>query len=420
MTPEGWAETTVDKVCEQVSVGIVVKPADLYVEPSVGVRAFRSANVREGAINDSDWVYISQEGHQQNKKSSLRAGDVLVVRTGYPGTACVTTKEFEGSNCIDIVFARPTPLVNSNFLCAFTNSELGRKQILGRQGGLAQKHLNVGDYKKLKFLLPPIEEQGRIADILSTWDRALRVTEKLIANSQAQKKALIQQLLTGKKRLPGFAQKSLSPHPKLGLVPEDWRVLTVAEIASEVSLRNEGENEYPVLSCSKHAGFVFSLDYFKKQVFSVDTSNYKVIKRHQFGFPTNHVEEGSIGLQNIADCGVVSPIYCVFETQSNMRPAFLFKVLKTDLYRQIFAATTNASVDRRGSLRWSEFSEIPVAVPSLAEQDAIGVALDSAEFGIKNLRKCFDVLRDQKSALMQQLLTGKRRVKLLSSDEEAA
>ena len=90
--PEGWEEKPVANVCSSVSVGIVIKPAQYYVPAAKGIRAFRSANVREGHINDSDWVFISHEGNKDNAKSILKAGDVLIVRSGYPGTAVYCLK----------------------------------------------------------------------------------------------------------------------------------------------------------------------------------------------------------------------------------------------------------------------------------------------------------------------------------------
>src|SRR5690606_2715989 len=202
MLPEGWSLVEAKEVCKSISVGVVIKPTQYYVDESKGVKAFRSANVREGFINDSDWVYFSQEGHAANKKSHLKSGDVLVVRTGYPGTACVVTPDFEGANAIDIVIARPdVNQITPDYLCAYTNSHQGKSQVLDLQGGMAQKHLNVGAYQVLKVKLPPLPEQKKIAQILSTWDKAITTTEQLLANSQQQKKALMQQLLTGKKRL---------------------------------------------------------------------------------------------------------------------------------------------------------------------------------------------------------------------------
>lgn len=408
MIPKGRREATAEELCSRISVGIVIKPTQYYVDKEQGVRAFRSANIGEGFVRDSDWIHISEDGHTKNKKSALKANDILIVRTGYPGTACLLPPEFEGSNCIDIIFARPDPeQVVPAYLCTYTNSEYGKKQVLDGSGGLAQQHFNVGAYKKLKLPLPPLSEQKRIAETLQTWDRAIETVEALIANARAQKQALMQQLLPQgttppKKRLPGFSG--------------EWRKLHIGDVAKEVSERAGEQTGFPVLSCSKYDGMVESLSYFKKKVYSDNTSNYKVMRRGTFGFPSNHVEEGSIGYQDLCDAGIVSPIYCVFTTSKEVDDGFLYKLLKTDRYRQIFAAATNASVDRRGSLRWKEFSRIPLPLPPLDEQRAISEAVDSVAATETAYQAQLTALRQEKAALMQQLLTGKRRVKLLESE----
>jgi restriction endonuclease S subunit len=414
MVPEGWTVETVDSLCQFVSVGIVVKPAQYYVEAAVGgVRAFRSANVREGRINDSDWVYLSQEGHLNNSKSILKAGDVLIVRSGYPGTACVVTEQYDGSNCIDTIFARPDKTrILPEYLCAFTNSEPGRKQVFGTQGGLAQKHLNVAAYKKLRLLVPPIREQERIVEVLARWDKAMEVIDKLIRNSVKQKQALTQALIWGTKRLGRFSAGQETQSTTYGMIPKEWRFARIGEIADEVSIRNTGGNNLTVLACSKHAGFVKSLEYFKKKVYSDDTSTYKVAPRGTFGFPSNHIEEGSIGYQDICDAGLVSPIYCLFRTTGSVSDDYLFRLFKTDHYRQIFSAATSSSVDRRGSLRWREFAKLHVPLPSIEEQQMISQVLKVADAATANLASQFENLRAQRSALTQLLLTGKRRIKV--------
>ncbi len=127
--PEGWPLANADDACAQISVGIVIKPSQYYVES--GVRCFRSANVREGFVEDADCFYISEEGNRVNRKSVLRTGDVLVVRTGYPGTSCVVPSKYGGANCIDIIFARPNiGLVDPYFLSTFINSASGKTGLL--------------------------------------------------------------------------------------------------------------------------------------------------------------------------------------------------------------------------------------------------------------------------------------------------
>ena len=167
----------------------------------------------------------------------------------------------------------------------------------------------------------------------------------------------------------------------------DWSLIKIGKVAYEITLRN-GEPEETVLSCTKYNGFVNSLDYFGKQVFSSDTSNYKVIQKGQFGYPSNHVEEGSIGLLEHCEKGIVSPIYVVFGVdEKKVYPRFLFKLLKTDIYQHIFQVSTSSSVDRRGSLRWGDFSKIKVPLPPSKEQKQIVEIINTSEKEIELFKK---------------------------------
>lgn len=418
MLPEGWNHTTVADACETVSVGIVVNPSSYYVDASVGVRAFRSGNVRENKVNDANWVFLSEEGHRKNKKSILRGGDVVVVRTGFAGTACVVPAEYDGANCIDILFARPKRKhLLPEYLSQLTNSELGRRQVLSGQSGLAQKHLNVSSYERMQFGLPPVIEQARIADVLGIWDAAITTTERLLANNRTQKEALASRILFGKARLAPFNDASPLRATPCGRIPAHWQYPRVEEIAHEISQRQADGEPCPVLSCTKHAGLVDSLKYFKKQVFSKDLSTYKVVPRGAFAYATNHIEEGAIGYQSLYDFALVSPIYTVFGTTDRVHDGYLYRVLKTERFRQVFEAATNSSVDRRGSLRWNDFKKIHVPLPSREEQVAIAAILDKADSEITLLEQQMLALRTEKSALMQQLLTGKRRVRLPAATE---
>ncbi|QRM47214.1 restriction endonuclease subunit S [Rhizobium sp. BG4] len=198
--PEEWPLTSADSVCTQVSVGIVIKPSQYYVES--GVRCFRSANVREGFVEDADWVYISDEGNRVNRKSVLRTGDVLVVRTGYPGTSCVVPPKYDGANCIDIIFARPKiELVAPYFLSTFINSASGKTQVLKAEGGLAQKHFNVGAMKQMKLPLPPLSEQHEIVAHIQEFANTEAVLEQTLQQQIGFKAALMSDLLTGRKRV---------------------------------------------------------------------------------------------------------------------------------------------------------------------------------------------------------------------------
>jgi type I restriction enzyme S subunit len=158
---------------------------------------------------------------------------------------------------------------------------------------------------------------------------------------------------------------------------------------------------------------VRSLDYFKKQIFSKNLAGYKTIYRGDFGFPSNHVEEGSIGLQNLEDKALVSPIYIVFTPdEKRIHADFLFRLLKTKTYAHIFRASTSSSVDRRGNLRWAEFSSIPICLPDIKEQQEISEFLTGQQNLIDDLYRYKHALQSQKRGLMQKLLTGEWRVQV--------
>lgn len=149
-----------------VCVGVVIKPTQYYAEE--GIKAFRSLNIGPMDVKDNDWVYFSQEGHFKNKKSVIHKGDVLVVRSGAPGVACVATEQYDGCNAVDIIIARPdTSKIDPEFLAMFTNLPHGMNQIRERTGGAAQQHFNVGGYKALTLIMPPLDLQKQFAHFLS-------------------------------------------------------------------------------------------------------------------------------------------------------------------------------------------------------------------------------------------------------------
>ncbi len=294
------------------------------------------------------------------------------------------------------------------FAYFFDYFKLSRLRNKGGQPLVSQKPIYA-----VTIPLPPLPEQKKTAEILSAWDRAIEQVGKLIGAKERLKKGLIQQLLTGRMRFPEFGSANKRVKTHFYDFPLDWKHPRILEVACEVSEKNTERIDYPVLSCSKYDGFVNSLEYFGKKIYSNDTSNYKVIKQGQFGFPSNHIEEGSIGLLTHVAAGIVSPIYTIFETNSEKVFApYLYVLFKTDTYQHIFRVNTNSSVDRRGSLRWNEFSKIRVPLPSLAEQIRIAAVLSACDREIELLKKKQEKLKEQKKGLMQKLLTGEVRVKI--------
>ena len=170
--PFGWETVRVENVAD-VQVGVVIKPAQYYTDKNHGVKTFRSLNIGSMYIKDADWVYFTEEGNTKNSKSILKENDLLVVRSGAPGTACVVTSEYAGCNAVDIIIAHPNiEKVNPYYLCQYTNLPHGKKQIDEGTGGAAQQHFNVGKYNKLKLMLPPLEMQNDFERFLKQVDKS--------------------------------------------------------------------------------------------------------------------------------------------------------------------------------------------------------------------------------------------------------
>jgi type I restriction enzyme S subunit len=201
--PKGWIEKEIKDVCQNIKVGIVIKPSNFYSQNRNGIKAFRSANVREYQINDSDWVYFTEESNEINYRTKLKEGDVLLVRSGYPGTSCVVSKRFEGANAIDILIATPNKeKMLPDYLCCFNNSPLGKGIFTSKSRGVAQKHLNVGEYSKLKINFPSIKEQHlivqEIESRLSVADKMEEGINQSLQQAEALKQSILKKAFEGK------------------------------------------------------------------------------------------------------------------------------------------------------------------------------------------------------------------------------
>lgn len=357
---------------------------------------------------------ITQEGLEQSSTKMVPKGTILMAMYG------------QGKTRGQVAILGIDAAMNQACAAIQLRQEVDRdyvyQQLLFRYESIralsntgSQENLNAGLIREIAFPLPEIHEQEASARLLIQWESAIEKTERLIAAKRRRNEALSNRLLFGHARFGARnTQSTRSLH--WFSAPSDWQVVEIGKVAHEISELNGRDSDLTVLSCTKYDGLVDSLTYFNKQVFSYDTSKYKVVKQGQFAYATNHIEEGSIGYQNLVSAGLVSPIYTVFQTDSQkIDNGYFYKLLKTEKLRQIFAANTNASVDRRGSLRWKEFARIHVPLPPLEEQREISATLDEAKREISFLQAEVEALKTQKRGLMQKLLTGQWR---LSSNKE--
>lgn len=276
-----------------------------------------------------------------------------------------------------------------------------RSQVIRLGQGAVRANIGQKDLNKTYLLLPPIQEQQKIAEILSTWDKAIASTEKLITNSEQQKKALMQQLLTGKKRLLDENGVRFSG---------EWKRTQLKTFLTESTLRNKNSNIKRVLSITNHSGFILPEEQFSKRVASNNVENYKVVKNGQFGYNPSRLNVGSFGRLDQYKDGILSPMYVIFNVDASKVHSdyFLFWMGSGEANQRI-KNSTQGSV--RESVGFDALCAIPFSLPSTSEQEKIAQVLSNADREIELLKAKLEHLQREKKALMQQLLTGKRRVK---------
>lgn len=392
--PEEWEAKPLGQLGKPF-IGLTYTPDDVCDAQS-GTLVLRSSNVQQGSLAYYDNVYVCCNVPE---RATAREGDILIcVRNG--SRALIGKSALIDVNADGMAFGAFMSIFRSPFNYylhhVFKSATFQRE--INKNIGATINQITSADM--LTFVVPiprSTSECVKIASILSTWDEAIQKTQQLIEQLKQRNKGLMQQLLTGKKRLKGFSGK--------------WKQTQVRNIADEVGIKNKGGKELTVLSCTKYHGLVNSLEYFGRRVFSEDTSTYKVVPRSHFAYATNHIEEGSIGYQDRYDEALISPMYTVFKTRNGVNDAFLYKVLKSQHYIHEYQKRMEGSIDRRGGLRWDDFSKIPIQLPNIEEQTAIATVLDMANGELKLQEQQLTTLQEQKKGLMQKLLSGEVRVK---------
>ena len=397
--PFEWKTKKLNQV-SKVTIGLVTTMTENYV--SSGVPLIRNSDIKENKILKSRLIKLETSFANQYPTRVLLRDDIVTVHTGDVGVSSVIDEELEG--CFG--FATLNTRVDKSklypqFLCWYFNSSAFLAYAVSLSTGDGRRNLNLKDFSKSPVPVPPLLEQIKIAEILSTWDNAINTVQKLLANSQQQKKVLMQQLLTGKKRFSGFEGK--------------WDNKKLENVLYEESPRNKGLSISRVLSITNHSGFVLPQDQFSKRVASDDVSNYKVIKKGQFGYNPSRLNVGSFARLNDYDLGILSPMYVIFSLKEDKLCSdyFLFWMQSNEARQRVLSGIQGSV---RASVGFDDFAKFSFKLPSLAEQQKIAAVLTTANQEIDNLRAQLNHLKQEKKALMQQLLTGKRRVKV----EEAA
>lgn len=260
--------------------------------------------------------------------------------------------------------------------------------------GSGQPLVTAGQLKHIKLAIPPLAEQRKIAEILGVWDEAIEKQSRLIEKLELCKRALMQHLLTGRIRLPGFNTP--------------WQKVKLGEIFKE---RNETKCEHlPLLSITADRGLILQSESDKKDTSNDDKSKYKRICPNDIGYNTMRMWQGRSALSAME--GIVSPAYTIVTPKVEVDPLFISELIKQPRVVYDFWTHSQGLVGDTLNCKFHDFSQVKVAIPSLPEQKAIAEVLTVADKEIASHRKKLDALRLQKRGLMQQLLTGKTRVKM--------
>jgi len=350
---------------------------------------------------DDDGKYTAiKKASVDNENSQnflLKKGDIVFARTG----ATVGKTYLYNENDGDLVFAgfliryRPNDcFLLPQHLNYFTSTKPywdWVKKVSMRSG---QPGINAEEYSSLKFPLPPLPEQTRIAEVLSVWDKAISNVQATIEQVELRNKWLMQELLSGKRRLKGFGG--------------EWKVYRFGEITNNFSRRNKKLADAKIYSVTNSNGFVLQSEHFEREIAGVDLTNYKIIKKNEFAYNPARINVGSIAYFE-EEIGVISSLYVCFSTKENVIDFYLMKFLELDHTKYRIESLGEGGV--RVYLWYDLFAKIKIKLPSLEEQTAIAQVLQVADNEVQVLRNKRDMLKEQKKGLMQVLLTGKKRLK---------
>lgn len=383
MVPDGWKKDILGNFFEFKN--------GLNAEKEQYGSGYKFVNVMDIFGNDilveSKIIGRVQVKDKQLDDYQLKYGDVLFNRTSETfeeiAMAAVYLDKAVAIFGGFVIRGRPkTNDISPNFSAFMFQGLSFRKQVIKLGQGAVRANIGQKDLAKVDILVPSLEEQSKIANILSTWDKAISTTKKLLANSEKQKKALMQQLLTGKKRFSEF--KEDWKHVELGSLLEYKQPTPYLVKSTDYN----DDYETPVLT----AGKTFVLGYTNESE-GIYKDKLPVIIFDDFTTDSKFVD---------------------FPFKAKSSAMKILTARDGVSIKYVFEAMQMLDFTIGGHQRhWiSIFSNLVISIPKIAEQQKIASVLSTADSEIETLKQQLNRLEQEKKALMQQLLTGKRRVKM--------
>ena len=404
---------------KQTELGLIPEDWELKKLGKVGEIDKKSLNSNTDKEYEFDYISLSdvdsdqfsiKTSKQKFKNAPSRArrivkkGDVLLstVRPNLEGFTIIRdeVKDLIASTGFAVITSKNE--LHNEYLFNFLFSNIIKRQFHKLLVGSNYPAINSSDVKNLKIPLPPLQEQKKIADCLSTWDVAIEKQNALINALTDRKKALMQQLLTGKKRLPGFS--------------EEWKEVKLGDLFEKINRKNE-EGNTNVVTISAQRGFVKQTDFFNKSVASETLDNYSLIYHGEFCYNKSYSNGYPLGATKrlIAfEKAVVTTLYICFKIkdQKKSNGSFFEQFFEANSLDRSLIKIAQEGGRAHGLLNvsLSDFFNIKIKLPPIEEQTAIAEILATADRELQLQKEKLAQLQQQKKGLMQVLLTGKKRL----------
>jgi len=423
MLPEGWKLTTLGEVAQISSGGTPDRSEPSYWGGDIPW--VTTGEIQFTTITDTV-EKITAAGMKNSAANLFPAGTLLMAMDGQGKTrGQVARLGIDATTNQACAAIKAGDACDVEYLYQFLASQYDAIRELGNAG--TQQNLNAGLIKEITVPLPPKIEQHRIAQTALVWDAGIATTEKLLANSRKQTHALIGQVLMPApsfdgKRISGDAfPPSVQPGmPQLPATPKGWRKTTLAQHLREVvrPAKLVADQSYRLVTVRRSRGGVDERSVLLGSEIKTPTQFY--VKSGDFLISKRQIVHGACGIvPPELDGAIVSNEYAVLNTTDDLDPRFLRYLSETAYFQQTcFHSSVGVHVEKM-LFRLDKWLKWPINLPPLDEQQRIVRLLDTATEQEAAAHKQLGLLKEEKRALMQDLLTGKRRVKLPSTDTVA-
>jgi type I restriction enzyme S subunit len=376
--------------------GLTYNPDD--INDMEGTLVLRSSNIKDGQLVFEDNVFVKVNSEEFNP---VKENDILIcVRNGSKsliGKNALITKQAEG-----MAFGAFMAVFRSKFnkfLFQIFDTDIYYKEIHQNLGATINS-INGGDLKLFKIPIPPLPEQQKIATILSTWDAAIANCKAIIENLKNRNKGLAQQLLSGKIRVKGFEKT------KWKLTPlNECLTFTPREVPKPTG-------NYLALGLRSHGKGIFHKHDIDPEDVAMEFL-YEVKENDLIVNITFAWEQALAIVSKKDEGGLVShrfPTY-TFKTETAI-PEFFRHFIVQKYFKFLMELISPGGAGRNRVMSKTDFLKLDIKLPEAKEQKAIANILDSASGELSQYQQKLEQLQIQKKGLMQQLLTGKTRVKI--------